>query len=233
MSTRKLRGSAVFLALLLGAAIGGYLQKSGLQPLLGLGGAARPGSQPAAGISVQTAASQVVEEATLFAFDNVSIPFYRNLYLSMHQGRKHPQNPIVGREEGRPDEARAQYLGTVLRHAGKFKMWYVAADKASFRDFSSKGTISGWRVAYAESEDGIQWRKPNLGLVEYAGNRDNNLVLMDPPELSVIAGLSIVLWLQPTALGGERQGRRRVSRKCQPWDALHRSLLGNAGVPLR
>ena len=192
MSTRKLHSSAVLLALLLGVVMGGYLQNSGLRQLLGLGTSAQLVSQHATGISVQTAAPQVVREATLFAFDNVSIPFHRNLYLSMHQGRKHPQNPIVRREEGRPDEARAQYLGTVLRHQGKFKMWYVAADKDSFRDFSAKGVMSGWRVAYAESEDGIQWKKPNLGLVEYAGNRNNNLVLVDPPKLSVIAGLSIL-----------------------------------------
>ena len=192
MSSGKLNKSVVILALLVGVVLGGYLQTPGLLKLSGLSASVQRESQPVTGISVQTAARQVVQEATLFAFDNVSIPFHRNLYLSMHQGRKHPQNPIVRREEGRPDEARAQYLGTVLRQQGKFRMWYVAADKDSFRDFSDKGTISGWRVAYAESEDGIQWRKPNLGLVEYAGNRDNNLVLMDLPELSVIAGLSIL-----------------------------------------
>ena len=133
MSTRKLQSSAVFLALLAGVVIGGYLQKSGLRPVLGLGASAEAVSPAATGISVQTAPPQVVSEATLFAFDNVSIPFHRNLYLSMHQGRKHPWNPIVRREEGRPDEARAQYLGTVLRQHGKFRMWYVAADEASFR----------------------------------------------------------------------------------------------------
>ena len=192
MSFVKLNRSAIFLALLIGVVVGGYLQKRGLQPLLGLGVSVHRGSPSTHGISVQTAAPQVVSEATLFAFDNHSIPFHRNLYLSMHQGRKHPKNPIVRREEGRPDGARAQYLGTVLRQQGKFRMWYVAADKESFRDFSENGVMSGWRVAYAESNDGIQWEKPNLGLVEYAGNRDNNLVLMDPPELSVIAGLSIL-----------------------------------------
>ena len=192
MSTRKLNSSVVLLALLVGVVIGGYWQTPGLRPLWGSRAPVQPASRPAAGISVQTAAPQVVPEATLFAFDNVSIPFHRNLYLSMHQGRKHPQNPIVRREEGRPDGARAQYLGTVLRQQGKFRMWYVAADKESFRDFSENGVMSGWRVAYAESNDGIQWEKPNLGLVEYSGNRDNNLVLIDPPKLSVIAGLSIL-----------------------------------------
>lgn len=30
---------------------------------------------------------------------------------------------------------------------------------------------------YAESDDGISWRKPNLGLVEYKGSKANNIVL--------------------------------------------------------
>ncbi|MEH7380507.1 hypothetical protein V7138_08505 [Bacillus sp. JJ1533] len=30
---------------------------------------------------------------------------------------------------------------------------------------------------YAESKDGIHWEKPNLGLVEFDGNKDNNIIL--------------------------------------------------------
>ena len=29
---------------------------------------------------------------------------------------------------------------------------------------------------YAESKDGVNWRKPKLGIVEYNGSRENNLV---------------------------------------------------------
>ena len=29
---------------------------------------------------------------------------------------------------------------------------------------------------YAESEDGLNWRRPNLKLVKYAGSRNNNIV---------------------------------------------------------
>ena len=192
MSRGKKQAAALLLALLAGIAVGGTLQKSGYLMLPGWQTPAQTGFEATPGISVQAAVPQVVEQATLFAFDNVSIPFHRNLYLSMHPGRKHPGNPVITRDEGRPDEARAQYLGTVLRHEGRFRMWYVAADRESFRAFSTQGVMTGWRVAYAESEDGVHWRKPSLGLVEYAGNRDNNLVLVDPPELSVIAGLTIL-----------------------------------------
>lgn len=33
-------------------------------------------------------------------------------------------------------------------------------------------------LCYAESKDGFHWIKPNLGLVEFEGNRDNNIVRM-------------------------------------------------------
>ena len=31
-------------------------------------------------------------------------------------------------------------------------------------------------ICYAESEDGLHWRKPELGLIEFNGNTRNNLV---------------------------------------------------------
>ena len=37
-------------------------------------------------------------------------------------------------------------------------------------------------IAYAESSDGIHWDKPNLGLVEFCGNKDNNLVTIEPAD---------------------------------------------------
>ena len=39
-------------------------------------------------------------------------------------------------------------------------------------------------TCYAESPDGIHWVKPNLGLYEVMGSRENNVVLAgDPPLL--------------------------------------------------
>ena len=32
-------------------------------------------------------------------------------------------------------------------------------------------------IAYCESKDGIQWKRPNLGLCEFQGSKDNNIVL--------------------------------------------------------
>lgn len=34
--------------------------------------------------------------------------------------------------------------------------------------------------AHAESQDGIHWEKPDLGIIEFDGSRDSNLVWMGP-----------------------------------------------------
>lgn len=34
-------------------------------------------------------------------------------------------------------------------------------------------------VCYAESKDGIEWTRPNLGLVEFGGSKENNIILSD------------------------------------------------------
>jgi len=131
---------------------------------------------------------------TLFAFDDVSIPFCQNLRLTMHQPRKHPENPVVRRgNEGEPDDYRAQFYGSVIREGGKFRMWYIAIDEQAIRSIPTHA-YRGCRAAYAESDDGIHWVKPLLGLVEHNGNRNNNLVLIDPPD---VTGLHLVVLHEP------------------------------------
>ncbi|SDT44032.1 hypothetical protein [Jiangella sp. DSM 45060] len=47
---------------------------------------------------------------------------------------------------------------------GRYRMYYA-------------GIASGWRMLYAESDDGLTWEKPELGVVEYQGSTANNIVL--------------------------------------------------------
>jgi hypothetical protein len=49
---------------------------------------------------------------------------------------------------------------TVLDDGGKLRMWYICRDKKNVPN-----------VAYAESNDGVNWIKPNLGIVEYDATR--------------------------------------------------------------
>lgn len=117
---------------------------------------------------------------TLFAFDDVMIPFSQGLKLEMRLPEKYPGNPVVDRGgPDDPDSWAVQFYGSVIRDGDKFRMWYVSAGKD--RLDKSVPRSAPWRVAYAESDDGVNWTKPSLGLVEFYGSTDNNLVKMDPP----------------------------------------------------
>ncbi len=62
---------------------------------------------------------------------------------------------------------------------GKYKTWYTVEPCSDPEPFSSKDKILPGHnsyVAYAESKDGLLWEKPNLGIYEYAGNKNNNIV---------------------------------------------------------
>lgn len=114
---------------------------------------------------------------TFFAFDTVSIPYSQNLSLKMRQPRKHPANPVVRRGvPGSPDALAVQFYGSVIREGARYRMWYVAQDD----DSENRTASSRWRAAYAESENGLVWSKPSLGLVEFGGDRNNNLLLTEP-----------------------------------------------------
>lgn len=54
---------------------------------------------------------------------------------------------------------------TVMEDEGIYKMWYDAMANDGSR----------W-LCYATSQDGIHWEKPELGLVEFDGNKENNIV---------------------------------------------------------
>jgi hypothetical protein len=128
------------------------------------------------------AASKFFDEqqaVTLFVFDDVSIPFSQNLKLVMRAPEKHPANPVVKRGGPKaPDSWAVQFYGSVVRDGDKYRMWYVSVGEDRVKHIGPRS--SPWRAAYAESRDGVKWTKPRLGLVEYDGNRDNNLVSLEP-----------------------------------------------------
>jgi hypothetical protein len=77
----------------------------------------------------------------------------------------HP-DPIV-RGDTLVDGRSVGYV-SVLKDGGRYRMWYYAAPSDTSTD------VDGDLVAYAESENGPDWVKPKLNLVEY-GSSPNNL----------------------------------------------------------
>ena len=69
-------------------------------------------------ITVLASTPTTVDEATLFSFDDASIPFTENLKLSMETPRKYPGNPVMSRgDEGKPDVFGVQFYG--------FRLWLL------------------------------------------------------------------------------------------------------------
>lgn len=74
---------------------------------------------------------------------------------------------------------------TVFQDGDIYRM-YCHAWQVELQSTNSKGEAlhspHGLMVVYAESRDGIHWERPALGLHEFAGSRDNNIVFwaMDP-----------------------------------------------------
>ena len=66
---------------------------------------------------------------------------------------------------------------TVIPEDGYFRMYYLGSDHP--------GT-HGWNICYAESRDGITWEKPHLGIVEFNGTKDNNIIVEGIPGAFVM-----------------------------------------------
>ena len=65
-----------------------------------------------------------------------------------------------------------------------YRMWYQV--------FTRRKTPGSRLFCYAESEDGIAWVKPELGLVEWRGSRANNIVLGDRDPVWALASQNVM-----------------------------------------
>lgn len=132
---------------------------------------------------------------SIFSFDNVTIPFTQNLLLTMVPATKYPGNPVLPHgPAGSPDAERAQFYGSIIKIDGKYRMWYCA-ESAPAGGMRS----SSFRPAYAESDDGIHWTKPKLGLVEFNGDRNNNLLHFTPrPHFELTEPLASFVLYEPS-----------------------------------
>ena len=99
--------------------------------------------------------------------DGAVVEKSEGLSREFHAAQKHPGNPVIQRD--RPWEGIAAITGpyvygTVFWEGDKLRMWYQTLTR-------------GNHVGYAESNDGIHWTKPDLGIIEFNGSKSNNLVV--------------------------------------------------------
>jgi hypothetical protein len=109
----------------------------------------------------------VTDARRVLLLDMLEISQMQDLEQRVPEAVRWGGNPLnLNGPPGSHDSAVAGYA-TVMHDNGKFRMWYNAEGDSPGRN---------WVICYAESDDGIHWKKPSLGLIEHNGSRDNNLL---------------------------------------------------------
>jgi hypothetical protein len=100
--------------------------------------------------------------------DMADVELRNNVERRFHAAEKHGRHPVLGQD--RPWEKHPGMTASVVYDAqsGKFKAWYMAGFYAPGCDHVQ---------CYAESGDGIHWKKPALGLHDALGSTANNIVV--------------------------------------------------------
>ena len=140
--------------------------------------------------------------------------------LAVHPPRIDWQ-PLV--EIDKPWEHDIEVHHSIIEDDGRFRLYYRIWDIWG----RGGGHAESFRLAYAESEDGVNWVKPNVGTFEFEGSTDNNILDLGRP-----AG-SPVVFKDPSAGPDERYKlvfRGTVDGKHEIWgatsaDGLHWDVL--------
>jgi len=103
------------------------------------------------------------ESLTLLLVDDHHVLYRSGTKRVLHQLKRHVKNPVIAKDK--PWETTVAYCSVHRdEKTGKHQLWYQAWQGSCY-------------LCYAESEDGMTWVKPNLGLHEYKGSKENNIVL--------------------------------------------------------
>jgi hypothetical protein len=92
----------------------------------------------------------------------------------LQQVLHHPTRRDVAIKPEHPWEQHGVSYMVTFKEGDRFRAWY-RVDAAGLDNVDRKSM-----TAYAESDDGIHWRKPKLGIIEYDGSKENNLVWNGP-----------------------------------------------------
>lgn len=119
---------------------------------------------------------------------------------------------------------------TVFRDDEAYRMYYK-----TWHGILSEGRMEErpFRIAYAESRDGIRWQKPDLGLFDFDGSRKNNIVWQGEGEsLKGIHGFAPFIDANPACPSEARYKAVGANRNCADGlyamgspDGIHWSML--------
>jgi hypothetical protein len=138
--------------------------------------------------------------------DNRIIERAENARLTVGTVEKHPSNPLFTEDKSWEPRFDNLYANVTYDEQQKlYKCWYSpfiidesttntpAENRVNGGKFRYMGKHTGRRremgICYAVSRDGIRWEKPNLGLVELHGSKNNNIVWRGPHGAGIFKDL--------------------------------------------
>ena len=122
--------------------------------------------------------------------DDYAIAEMEGLKRTLQQPKKHNDNPVLVGENPWERGVWGPASPSALYDQGKIRLWYRAVyftRPFSFVEASADAQVRGRQIAdlldsmicqmaYAESHDGVHFQKPKLGIIDYQGSNENNLV---------------------------------------------------------
>jgi hypothetical protein len=127
-------------------------------------------------------------QRTLLFVDDRDVLYRPGTKRVLHPLTRHPQNPLIAGND-RPWEVAIGW-NSVYRDpgTGSFQLWYQA-----FAGHTARERTHRCVVCYAESEDGLSWVKPDLGLHRFNDSRETNIVLLANGGTSDRYGASVLV----------------------------------------
>ena len=144
--------------------------------------------------------AELNKQNKVLVLDSRIIDNVQNAKLTLGDTKKHPANPLFG--EDKPWEPRFDnvYANVIYDEEDKiYKCWYspfIIDERTTstaenrrhpfytvYLEKRPDGREMG--ICYATSKDGLKWDKPELGLVEFEGNKNNNILIRGPHGAAV------------------------------------------------
>jgi len=126
-------------------------------------------------------------------------------------------------------------MAATMFEDGKYKAWYTVPPCTQPESLTNKDKMMpghASHLAYAESKDAITWEKPNLGLFECAGNRNNNIVMRTDLDGS-IRGIGGIVFLDPSSKEERYKILYMGGITDEEWAAFEKKYPGEADTMAR
>lgn len=123
-----------------------------------------------------------------------------NARLTLGSVKKHPANPLFVADKPWEPRYDNMYPNVIFDAEEQlYKCWYcpfiiderttktppAKRNPTATHYMSAKPNKRDEAILYATSKDGVHWEKPKLGLVEFGGNKRNNIVVRGPSGAGV------------------------------------------------